>query len=223
MTSRQDGSRNHRTTQRLLRETTAAAVVAFAALTAASAQKVPPAVCGIVDEDRLQQQYKQFQEDLKALQAFQADLRQKIKERVLLTEDEWQELDTLESKAEKDLDAKQKERLAALRKMSGDRDKELTELQGIAEPNDAQKKRRQELENIGRTIRRKWENYVRVADKSATDRKNELQDKLSQTVRDAVVQIATQRGLNLVIEKKRTIWSEKALDITEEVIKKLNE
>lgn len=189
----------------------------------AAPRKIPPAVCGVIDQEVLQSRYKQYQVENAEFQRFVAQRKAALQVRQLLTEEEWKELDELEAKSPTELSAKEKKRLEELRKLSTQRGQELRKLWAVPNPSDEQKKRRQELENILRANRRRLDALRAALTKEITEKQKALEEKLRQQVRDVVIQVAAKYQLNIVFEKKAAIWVDNALDITEEVLKKLNE
>ena len=179
---------------------------------------------GYVDLDALLEGYQKYQKANKEFEEYQNMGRQRILARRFLTWDEWKQLDLLEERVEKGEKLKEAEQneLARLGKLSEERETRLKELQGIREPTDDQKRERQELESLEKgnssRLQQLGQDLARKGNEKFSKVLNELQD----NVRKAIAEVAKNKSLKFVIDKKKLLWADPALEITNDILKILN-
>ena len=185
----------------------------------AHAQALPSTV-GVVDEEKLADGYKQYQTAIGDLDKRAQGLDAKIPAREYLNETEGKAFDSIIVLSK--LSPAQQTQLDGLVKTGNDRKAEFLGLIGKADRTPADNTRLKELQDIasknGPDLQRLSQNLLEAirkqqdeVDKSYTDKANSV-----------VIQVATEKKLGAVIRKKALVWSADNLDITEEVLKRLN-
>jgi Skp family chaperone for outer membrane proteins len=96
-------------------------------------------------------------------------------------------------------------------------EQELTKLRETAKPEDYLE-REQQLQQRFLTVERHVQARRKVLDQAHTDSMNSVRNGLV----DTVSQIAKERGVNLVIVKQQVIWNDQTIDITDEVLARLD-
>ncbi len=179
---------------------------------------------GFVDLDQLLEKYTEYQQVNKDFDKYQQMGRRKILARRFLTWDEWKQLDQYEerdAKGEKFKDEEKKE-WGQLLKLSEDREAKLRELQGVRDATDQQKKDRQDLESLEKGNSSKIQELGKELAREGNEKFSKLLNDLRRKVTDAISETAEAKGLKVVVDKKYLFWANKSLDITEDVVKKLN-
>lgn len=179
---------------------------------------------GFVDLDQLLEKYTTYQQVNKDFDKYQQMGRQKILARRFLTWDEWKQLDQYEdrdAKGEKFKDEEKKE-WGQLLKLSEDREATLRGLQGVRDATDQQKKERQDLESLEKGNSSKIQELGKELAREGNEKFSKLLNDLRRKVTDAISETAEAKGLKVVVDKKYLFWANKSLDITEDVVKKLN-
>ena len=83
---------------------------------------------------------------------------------------------------------------------------------------DAYSDREQQLRQRFSTVERHVEARRKVLDQAFSDSMNTVRENLQ----DVVTAVAHEHGANLVLIKQQVLWTDKALDLTDEVLAKLN-
>ncbi|PIU63360.1 MAG: hypothetical protein COS85_16200 [Armatimonadetes bacterium CG07_land_8_20_14_0_80_59_28] len=179
---------------------------------------------GYVDLDALLEGYEKYQKVNKDFKAYQATGKQKILARRFLTWDEWKQLDSLEERIDKgeklkDPDAKE---YARLKNLSEGQETRLKELQGIREPSDDQKRERQELESLEKSNSSRLQQLGQDLARKGNETFSKLLAELQDNVRKAIAETAQAKSLKLVLDKKRLLWADATIEITEDILKLLN-
>jgi len=177
---------------------------------------------GFVDMNSLTESYKTYKQNSEEFSQFVQRRQELLRQRVMLTEIEWQELDDLQSKDPEKLSDEEKQRKTELESLSAQRGKELRELQGVSEPSAEQRRRRQELEQIARANRQRIRDLDAKLSDEIRKKKADLLNGLQTQIRNAVATVAKEKGLSLVLEKDLALYADDALDITKEVTDRLN-
>lgn len=197
----------------------------------AGEQPVVPSI-GVVDMERVSEEslpYKDANKELQALQKSLNDNMQEVAGYTLLTAPETNELVAILDA--KDLTAAQKARLSELKKAAADRDKEFNTLMQTQSPSAEQKKRLQELN----ALRNGREQVLgELNQKYQASFRQKLQDvdaRLGKSVGEIINEVAKAQKLTVVLSKSVIITLERkqdvvffgGADITDEVIKRLNQ
>ena len=185
----------------------------------AHAQALPSTV-GVVDEEKLADGYKLYQTAIGELDKRAQGLDTKIPAREYLNETEGKAFDSVVVLSK--LSPAQQTQLDGLVKTGNDRKAEFLGLIGKADRTPADNTRLKELQDMasknGPDLQRLSQNLLEAirkqqdeVDKSYTDKANSV-----------VIQVASEKKLSAVIRKKALVWSADNIDITEEVLKRLN-
>ena len=201
-------------------------LVTAGSATASQAQKNAPVaapVFGSVDLQKCAQESKGRQDSEDQLRAFAAGLDKSLQRLSgsssrFLEETEIRELSALyEKDPASDADKKRIQELEAKGDSSG---AELSRLQQVATPTDADKKRftdltaqQQKGDGILQAVRETYSSRLQA-------RREDLSNKYTALIRDAVGKIAKDKGLTVVFDSQFALYT--ANDITADVIKQLN-
>ncbi|HOJ22148.1 MAG TPA: OmpH family outer membrane protein [Armatimonadota bacterium] len=203
------------------------------AVAQAAAGEQPAAVSiGVVDMERVSEDSLPYKEANKELQALQQSLNQNIQEVAQLTYLTGPETNELVAILDaKELTAAQKARHAELKKTADEREKEFSTLMQTKNPTDQQKKRLQELnamrngrEQILAELNQKYQQSFR-------QKLQEVDAQLGKSVSEIINEVAKARKLSIVLSKSVIITLDRkqdviffgGTDITDEVIKRLNQ
>lgn len=183
-----------------------------------------PSGIGYVDLDELLQKYEEYQKVDKEFDSYQQSGKERINARRYLTWDEWGQLDQLEGKEGKGEKLKddEKKELERLRKLSEQRDTRLRDLQGLRDPNEDQKKERQDLESLEKGNISRIQEFGKSLARDGNEKFSKLLNDLQQKVKKAIADIAEAKGLSVVFDRKMLLWVKGNLEITQDVVKKLN-
>jgi Skp family chaperone for outer membrane proteins len=179
----------------------------------------PPSVA-VVDNEKVERDYKLFQMKRDELQKLADDRKRELEARAFLDEDEWKKLDELLAKKNpSDADKKEIEKIlnAGIAKKN-----EWQDLIGKVNLDEKQSKRRSELEKIQRLNKSKIDEKYDEYSKEIDELQKKTLDDLFNRVKDSIGNVARQRGYSIVVLKQSVIWSTDAVDITDEVLKQLN-
>lgn len=179
-----------------------------------------PVTVGVVDEDKLADGYKEYQGAIGALDTRAQGLDAKIPAREYLNDTEGARFDALVIVTT--LTPAQTNELSALVKLGTDRKAEYIGLIGKPDRPTADNTRLQELQSLSAknapALQRVSQNLLEAirseqdkVDKTYTDKANSV-----------VIQIAGEKKLVAVLRKKALVWSADNIDITEDVLKRLN-
>jgi Skp family chaperone for outer membrane proteins len=175
---------------------------------------------GIVDEDRLAEGYSKYKQAVEALDTRAKDLDRQLEARELLTDTEGKRFDDLITK-DAPTDAEKKE-LETLIDSGGGRRAEYMSLMGKATRTEADNNRMKELSGQSsanslavRSIQDKLYDQIKKKQESIdTDHTNRANQ--------VIQQVAADRKLTLVWRKRAIIWNAASIDITGEVLTRLN-
>lgn len=197
-----------------------ASTLAFApAARVAHAQPVSNSV-GVVDEEKLADGYKLYQTAIGDLDKRAQGLDAKIPAREYLDAGEGKAFDSVIVLAT--LSPAQQTQLDGLVKTGTDRKAEFLGLIGKASRTPADDARLKVLQDMssknGPDLQRLSQNLLEAIRKQQDDVDKSYTDKAN----SVVIQVATEKKLDAVIRKKALVWSKDSIDITEEVLKRLN-
>lgn len=116
----------------------------------------------------------------------------------------------------------QRNRMAALAKISDDRQMELERLSRLEKPSDAERARRTQLANW---LDRQNQRVVQLQESLGQTRQQKQQDvykRAMSTVLGVIRTLATERGIELVVDRNSVLFSSADRDITDEVLQRLN-
>lgn len=199
-------------------------LLAFGATTvaprAAQAQAAATLAIGVVDEDKLADGYKKYKDAVSAIDKRAQGLDAQIPAREFLSDEEGKNFDNLIVLPNPT--AEQNTRLQALIKTGMDKragfmslvgkatrsDKENTDMKGLQ---DQMTKNGPALRAVSDALLAAIRQQQDDTDKLYTDRANSV-----------VAQVAAEKKLVLIVRKKALVWSTDTIDITEDVLKRLN-
>lgn len=197
----------------------ASALAFVPAAPVAHAQALPSSV-GVVDEEKLADGYKVYQTAIDTLDKRAQGLDAKIPAREYLNDTEGKAFDSVIVLPA--LSAAQGTQLDGLVKTGNDRKAEFLGLVGKANRTPADEARLKELQGLaqknGPDLQRLSQNLLEAIRKQQDDVDKSYTDKAN----SVVIQVATEKKLGAVIRKKALVWSADNLDITDEVLKRLN-
>jgi Skp family chaperone for outer membrane proteins len=205
-----------------------ALAVLAAAFGSAFAAAVPQAapVFGSVNLDKVLSSYDKKQTYDQQLQAYQAQLEQRLELRgtnKLLTTEEFNQLADLIAKANPaDTD---KNKIEELQNLAKQRDQEYQSLQQKPNATDAEKAQLKDLQAKIDKAAAEFDDSKAKSESDLSKKYNELSEQLTKEVEAAVAAVAKEKNLAMVFSKSlgRTelvVYSSN--DITDDVIKKLN-
>lgn len=211
---------NHRRTTWKLSLRTLVLGTVLALMAASSTARAQTITMGVVDEDKLAEGYTKYKTAVDGLDKRAKDLDQQLAARELLNETEGKRFDELISKDTRS-DAENTE-LTNIVKAGNDRRANYIELVGKATRTDAevaQVKSMQEdaqrnaagLQRVSDQLYNKVKQDQEAIDKQFTDQANTV-----------IQQVAQDKKLTLVVRKRAVIWNAPSIDITDEVLTRLN-
>ncbi len=175
---------------------------------------------GVVDEDKLAESYKAYQTAIAAVDTRAQGLDSKIPAREYLNETEGKAFDSIIVLPT--LAASQQTQLDGLVKTGNERKVEFLGLIGNANRTPANNARLKELQDIatknGPDLQRLSQNLLEAIRKQQDDVDKSYTDKANSVVQ----QVATEKKLSAVLRKKALVWSADSIDITNDVLKRLN-
>ena len=185
----------------------------------AQAQASAPTI-GVVDEDKLADGFKAYQTAISDVDKRAQGLDAKIPAREYLNEGEGKVFDSLIVMPA--LSAAQQTQLDGLVKTGNDRKAEFLGLIGNANRTPDNNKRLSELQAIATKnspdLQRLSQNLLEAIRKQQDDVDKSYTDK----AQSVVIQVAAEKKLSIVIRKKAAVWSSDSIDITQDVLKRLN-
>lgn len=174
----------------------------------------------VVDIAELQKGYNTFKDDFAAFQRFQEEKGKIYEIRQGLTATEWQELDDLEGKKSRKPD--EEKRLQELRGMTELRKKALRELQSKPDLSDKDKEELKRLNDIPRANQVRLEELQERLMGDIQKEQQRLFDKNRKAMMEAYDKLAKDKGFSIVLDKSQLQWSASGVDITQDVLTKLN-
>jgi Skp family chaperone for outer membrane proteins len=205
-----------------------ARMVAVLMLCLASAGTVvsPPVVqaqaisIGVVDEDKLGDGYTKYKDAITKMQARVRDLEDQLESRKLLNDTEGAQFETLivkenRSKAEEDT-------FQALVKSGLERQSEFGRLSGKAGRTDADNTRLKELQTQGAANIPKFQTLSDTLFTTLKKQQDETDKQFTEQARKIIGEVAAEKKLSLVVRSVAIIWSAPTIDITQDVLTRLN-
>ncbi|MCC7492345.1 MAG: OmpH family outer membrane protein [Fimbriimonadaceae bacterium] len=197
------------------------ALAAWITTAAAAADAVK---IGKLDGEKVFQEYKlykQLNEELQAMgRRLLADFDERKRRHPLLLDEEWSQYSTLKGKGAQRNPTEQ-QAFDRLSKLSDDRDRQITELEGKPKLSDDESKTWKALVGMRTQAAQDLQRMFETIQKQGQDRARELESKLTEEIRKAVEKVATQRGLSVVLQAEVIVFGGE--DITADTIKLLNE
>jgi len=183
---------------------------------------VPP--MGIIDMQRLFEEYQEFQRENTKFQQYVQELQTQLKERqdhIFLTSEEWEEFLTLREK--QSLNEQERTRLRELNRLTMDRDRRLEELRSKEALTKEEEKEKEQLERIFAQAKTHLQEMLDKVNKEAARVDKELSSRLEQKIQAAVRTVAQKHSLALVVDKNiRGLFVINPVEVTDEVLGILN-
>jgi Skp family chaperone for outer membrane proteins len=202
-----------------------AAVVMLCLATAGTVVSPPAAqaqavAIGVVDEDKLGDGYTKYKEALTKMQARVRDLEDQLEARKLLNDTEGAQFETLivkenRSKAEEDS-------FQALVKSGLDRQNEFIRLNGTASRTEADNTRLKQLQTQGAANIPKFQTLSDTLFSTLKKQQDATDAQFTEQARKVIGEVAAEKKLSLVVRSVAIIWSAPSVDITQDVLTRLN-
>lgn len=181
-----------------------------------------PMKIGIVDIEKVYANAPRVKQYNEQLAAFRQELSQKLdirNQNRMLNETEIEELINLKTKDKRT--AAEDARIKELEALEKSRSAELTTLQSTKEPNDQQKARLKELQDMQQKSNDTGNALLKDYDGQLQSKVQELMGKAEVDVRDVISKIAADKGLSMVLAKDPAVLYG-GIDISDDVIKNLD-
>lgn len=186
----------------------------------AQAQPTPAATFGVVDEDKLADGYKNYKAAVDAVDKREQDLIAKLRARDFLTKEQGNTFDTIII-LEKPSEA-QKKQLDDVVKLGLDNSADYLTLNGKANRTDADNARLKSLTDMATQnapIVRQLPNTL--AD-LIRQQQNDVDKKFTDAANSVIKQVATDKKMQVIFRSQSLAWWANAVDVTEDVLKRLN-
>jgi Skp family chaperone for outer membrane proteins len=183
----------------------------------------PKIAVGVVDMSRVMNEAKTvsaLQTELKDMRDAQQKTLDNLYAGRLLNPDERTELETLQKTASPS--ATQTARITELTKLSDTREEELKRLSRLEKPTDADRARITELSNWLDKQNQRATQLREQYDNDTQQKVSDINQRAMDSVLGAVKAVAQDQGLALVVEKQAVLFSIDSLDMTDEVLNRLN-
>lgn len=175
---------------------------------------------GVVDEDKLAEGYKQYKEAVDSLDKKAQLLDSQIPAREFLPDEDGKGFDGLILKPTRTADEQKK--LETMVKSGLDRRAEFTMLIGKATRSEDETKKMKGLQDQmtknGPAVRKISEDLMA----SIRSQQDSTDAEYTNRANQVVGQVAGEKKLSLVVRKRAVVWSADSIDITTEVLTKLN-
>jgi Skp family chaperone for outer membrane proteins len=196
------------------------ALALCALLSAGASAWAQPVSIGIIDEDKLASGYTRYREALVRLDREAQESDAKLLAREMLDGDQAKRFDALIVKEERK--AAEATELENLVKAGNARRAEQLGLMGKVNPTEADRKRLDELNGLSQIN----VTALRVLQENIFEVVNARQKKIDQENTDrantVIQQVAADKKLALIWRKRAIIWSAPSVDVTDEVLARLN-
>lgn len=201
----------------------AACVVALLHVTALSLKAAPgkQSEMVVVDIEHLEQSYEAFKVENANFQRFQEERARQVAVRELLTSIEWDELGELEKKG-KNIKSDEEKRLKDLLALTEARNKAIRELRSKPDMTDKDKEELKRLLEIPRANQYRLADLGEKLSAEVNGERGRLRDKLQKHVMDVYEKMSKDRGFSVVFDKGQVQWAAPAVDITKDVLDRLN-
>jgi Skp family chaperone for outer membrane proteins len=188
---------------------------------ALAAEAQPALNVGVVDWQKMLDEFQAYQDTQKGFQSFVDEREARLGKEAtlrLVTAQEKKEYDDLAAvPAPTD---QQKQRMKALEKLSQDREKEMSSLQALAPPTPEQQKRLEELRAIADPREKELQELRASLRKEVTAKEEELMKPLQDRIDRALDELMREQRLAIVLRKEVVLRG--GLDITSKLLAKLN-
>ncbi len=175
----------------------------------------------VVDEDKLADGFTKYQTAIKALSARSNSINDQLAARSLLNADEAKDFEALILKTTPTQADQGK--IDGYVKTSNDRNAEYMGLVGAVTKSDADKARIKTLETLAQNNR----NAVgELSDKLIANLKTQQDDtdkQFTDNAKKVIIKVANDRKFTIVVRSRGVIWNVASIDITDDVLKQLNQ
>ena len=184
---------------------------------AAQAQTV---TIGVVDEDKLGEGFARYKEAVAKMNTRAQAMEQQLESRKLLNDAEGTQFETLiiketRTKAEED-------NFQALLKTGLDRQAEYIRLNGMATRSDADKARLKQLQDQGAANITKYQSLSDRLFSTLKQQQDTTDKQFIDQARDVIGQVAKEKNFTIVVRSVAVIWNAPSIDITQDVLTRLN-
>ena len=185
----------------------------------AHAQALPSTV-GVVDEDKLADGYKEYQNALASLDTRVQTLQNRLPAREYLNDTEGKAFDSIIVLPT--LAPSQQTQIDGLVKTGADRRAEFLSLISNASRTPANNARLKELQDMATKNGPNLQTLSQSLLDSMRKLEEDVEKKYTDKANSVVIQVASEKKLNAIIRKKALVWSADNIDITDDVLKRLN-
>jgi Skp family chaperone for outer membrane proteins len=202
------------------------AAVVMLCLASAGTVVSPPAAqaqtisIGVVDEDKLGDGYTKYKDAINKMQTRVRDLEDQLEARKLLNDTEGAQFETLIVKENRT--KTEEESFQALVKNGLDRQNEYIRLNGTASRTEADNTRLKQLQTQGAANITKFQTLSDTLFTTLKKQQDETDKQFTEQARKVVGEVAAEKKLSLVVRSVAVIWSAPSVDITQEVLTRLN-
>jgi Skp family chaperone for outer membrane proteins len=175
---------------------------------------------GIVDEDKLGDSFTKYKEAISKIDARIKQLDSDLEGRKLLNEAEGTRYDTLILKESRS--AAEETELKNLIKSGLDRQAEFIRLSGSANRSEADNNRIKELQTLGQSNLARYDNISEKIYNQLKKQQDATDQQFTTQAKKVIEEVAKEKNLSVVMRLRAVVWSAPTIDITDEVIKRLN-
>jgi Skp family chaperone for outer membrane proteins len=186
----------------------------------ALAQAAAAPVIGVVDGVKINDSFTKLKGALEEIEKRKNTLRTQLDARVFLPEAQTKRFDELIVKATRS-EAENTE-LATLVKAGSDRRTEYNGLIAKAQKAEADSARIKAIEEETQRTSTSFQAVLDKVDKAVTEQEVQTEDSYRAQIIKAVEEVATARKLVVVVGKQAVAWNSQTIEITDEVIARLN-
>lgn len=180
----------------------------------------------IVDIDLVSTQYKELTDRQQELGAWMNDKKSFLnvmQDFMFVSSDEFQEAGRIYQVPRTQWSEEQKKREADLRKVSGDNEKKLLDLQAKPSRTAEEQNQFNTLRDTAQARERDLNAISRAFDEQLRTRRDEVQGKLKTNVMSVITELSKTRGYTLVLDKSAAYYAVAPVDdLTADVLKALN-
>jgi Skp family chaperone for outer membrane proteins len=186
----------------------------------AQAQASQPVTIAVVDEDKLADGFSKYQNAIKDLEKRSQGITGQLTARSLLNTDEAKDFDGIVAKPT--LSQADQGKVDGYIKTSNDRNAEYMNLNGKVAKSDADNARIKELRDMAAA---NSDAVGALSDRLYAALKlqqDETDKQFTDQAKEAIVQVAKDRKFTMVVRSRGVIWNIASIDITDDVLKRLN-
>ena len=184
----------------------------------AQAQTAP--VIGVVDGEKINNNFPKLKAALENIEKRKQTLRAHLDGRVFLAEADTKTFDPLILKANRT--PAEDEQLATLAKKGGMRRDEYNALFAKETKSDADKARIKAIEDESQKTAPSLQSVIEQVDQAVVKQEQETEDQFRAQIVQAVEAIANEKKLLVVVGKQAVAWSSDTVEITDDVVARLN-